>query len=169
MNVSRFSTTPSTLSLFLRLLCRHVLGNSGSKVPPFLHKTRIIATKQVLVGTLGNEMIANRFLTDNTLSRTHCDFNRLLSVFQDAYTIFKRIHLELEFLITLNTQNAIDTAHQLIEILEKKGFKFFLKSPTNQQFVIVSNDKLQKLREHVATGFWEKYDENSSVIRFATS
>ena len=53
--------------------------------------------------------------------------------------------------------------------MEKKGFKFFLKSPTNQQFVIVSNDKLQKLREHVATGFWEKYDENSSVIRFATS
>ena len=103
MNVSRFSTTPSTLSLFLRLLCRHVLGNSGSKVPPFLHKTRIIATKQVLVGTLGNEMIANRILTDNTLSRTYCDFNLLLSVFQDAYTIFKRIHLELEFLITLNT------------------------------------------------------------------
>lgn len=67
------------------------------------------------------------------------------------------------------SKNAIDTAHQLIEILEKKGFKFFLKSPTNQQFVIVSNDKLQKLREHVATGFWEKYDENSSVIRFATS
>ena len=67
------------------------------------------------------------------------------------------------------SKNAIDSAHQLIEILEKKGFKFFLKSPTNQQFVIVSNDKLQKLREHVATGFWEKYDENSSVIRFATS
>ncbi|MCL1603299.1 aminotransferase class I/II-fold pyridoxal phosphate-dependent enzyme [Succinatimonas hippei] len=67
------------------------------------------------------------------------------------------------------SKNAIDTAHQLIEILEKKGFKFFLKSPTNQQFVIVNNDKLQKLREHVATGFWEKYDENSSVIRFATS
>ncbi len=67
------------------------------------------------------------------------------------------------------SKNAIDSAHQLIEILEKKGFKFFLKSPTNQQFIIVSNDKLQKLREHVATGFWEKYDENSSVIRFATS
>ena len=67
------------------------------------------------------------------------------------------------------SKNAIDTAHQLIEILEKKGFKFFLKSPTNQQFVIVSNDKIATLKQHVATGFWEKYDDNSCVIRFATS
>ena len=36
-------------------------------------------------------------------------------------------------------------------------------------FVLTGNDQLEKLREHVATGFWEKYDENSSVIRFATS
>ena len=84
------------------------------------------------------------------------------------------IGIQFDTLLTDNlyfkiSKNAIDSAHQLIEILEKKGFKFFLKSPTNQQFVIVNNDKLQKLREHVATGFWEKYDENSRVIRFATS
>lgn len=67
------------------------------------------------------------------------------------------------------SKNAIDTAHQLIEILEKNGFKFFLKSPTNQQFVIVDNDKIATLKQHVVTGFWEKYDDTSSVIRFATS
>ena len=67
------------------------------------------------------------------------------------------------------SKNAIDTAQQLIDILDKKEFKFFLKSPTNQQFVIVDNAKQQILKQHVATGFWEKYNDNSSVIRFATS
>lgn len=67
------------------------------------------------------------------------------------------------------SDNAITAAHQLIDILERKGFKFYLKSPTNQQFVIIDNNKLQALKQHVATGFWEKYDDTSSVIRFATS
>ncbi len=66
------------------------------------------------------------------------------------------------------SENAIDTAEYLREVLKEKGYKFFLDSPTNQQFVIVSNDKLKELDKNVRYGFWEKYDDDHTVIRFAT-
>lgn len=67
-------------------------------------------------------------------------------------------------------RHAIAMAEQLTQILEDKGFQFYLKSPTNQQFVIIKNEELPKLTEAgIAYGFWEKYDENHSIIRFATS
>ncbi|WP_105114693.1 threonine aldolase family protein [Streptococcus suis] len=67
-------------------------------------------------------------------------------------------------------RHAIAMAEQLTQILEEKGFSFYLKSPTNQQFVIVKNEELTRLTEAgIAYGFWEKYDDSHSVIRFATS
>ncbi|HFI0172191.1 TPA: low specificity L-threonine aldolase [Streptococcus suis] len=67
-------------------------------------------------------------------------------------------------------RHAIAMAEQLKEILQEKGYRFYLKSPTNQQFVIVRNEELAKLTEaEIAYGFWEKYDGSHSVIRFATS
>ncbi|HFI0148983.1 TPA: low specificity L-threonine aldolase [Streptococcus suis] len=67
-------------------------------------------------------------------------------------------------------RHAIAMAEQLKEILQEKGYRFYLKSPTNQQFVIVKNEELARLTEAgIAYGFWEKYDDSHSVIRFATS
>ncbi len=66
-------------------------------------------------------------------------------------------------------QNAIDRAEELKEMLRSLGYRFYLDSPTNQQFVIVDNDKLEKLSEKVIYSFWEAYDETSTVIRFCTS
>ena len=66
------------------------------------------------------------------------------------------------------SKKAIEAAELLKEGLKSKGYKIFLDSPTNQQFVVVSNDKLEELSENVRYGFWEKYDENNTVIRFAT-
>ncbi len=65
-------------------------------------------------------------------------------------------------------QNAIEMAELLKKGLKEKGYKIFLDSPTNQQFVVVSNDKLKELDKNVRYGFWEKYDEDHTVIRFAT-
>ena len=66
------------------------------------------------------------------------------------------------------SKKAIEAAELLKEGLKSKGYKIFLDSPTNQQFVVVSNDKLEELSKNVRYGFWEKYDENNTVIRFAT-
>ena len=65
--------------------------------------------------------------------------------------------------------HAIKMAEKLKEVLHKKGCQFYLDSPTNQQFIVVENSKLQKLGEKITYSFWEPYDENHTVIRLATS
>ena len=64
---------------------------------------------------------------------------------------------------------AIDAAEQIKEALRKFGYKLALDTPTNQIFCIVSNKVMEKIAQDVEFGFWEKYDETHSVIRFATS
>nr|MCR5156391.1 low specificity L-threonine aldolase [Butyrivibrio sp.] len=66
------------------------------------------------------------------------------------------------------SKNAIEMAELLREGLKAKGYKLFLDSPTNQQFIIIDNDKLKELDENVGYSFWEKYDDNHTVIRLAT-
>ena len=67
------------------------------------------------------------------------------------------------------SRHAIDMAELLKDILVKKGYTFYLKSPTNQHFVVSENEKMNQLKEKVGFSFWEKADENHTVVRFATS
>lgn len=67
------------------------------------------------------------------------------------------------------SKNAIEKAELLKDVLRKKGYKFFLETCTNQQFVIIENSKMASLAENVRYGFWEKYDDKHTVIRFCTS
>lgn len=67
------------------------------------------------------------------------------------------------------SKNAIERAEELKNIFKEKGYKFFINSPTNQQFVILSNEQVQRLKNLVGFEIWEKYDEQSTVVRFATS
>jgi len=60
-------------------------------------------------------------------------------------------------------------AERLKELFRRKGYEFFLESPTNQQFVILDNRDLKRLKEQVVFSFWEKKDEEHTVVRFATS
>lgn len=66
-------------------------------------------------------------------------------------------------------KTAIEYANQIREALVNKGYKLHFGSPTNQVFAIINNSKLAELQQLVEYTWWEKYDENSSVIRFATS
>jgi threonine aldolase len=67
------------------------------------------------------------------------------------------------------SRHAIEMAEKLREMLTRKGYRLFLDSPTNQQFVIVDNDTLASWKDQLAVSFWEKYDETHTVVRFATS
>lgn len=67
------------------------------------------------------------------------------------------------------SKNAIDRAEELKSIFAEKSYNFFIDSPTNQQFVILENSKMQELKMNVKFSFWEKYDANHTVVRFATS
>ena len=66
------------------------------------------------------------------------------------------------------SKNAIDMAELLKRGLIEKGYRFFLNSPTNQQFIIVDNEKLRDLSENAGYSFWEKIDDDHTVIRLAT-
>lgn len=66
-------------------------------------------------------------------------------------------------------KSAIDAAEQIKAALKKFGYELYLDTPTNQIFCIVSNDVMKKIAQDVEFGFWEKYDDTHSVIRFATS
>ncbi len=67
------------------------------------------------------------------------------------------------------SRHAIDMAEQLKEIFAAKGYEFYMDSPTNQQFVILTNEKYAELKESVAMTWWEPYGGDCSVVRFATS
>lgn len=63
----------------------------------------------------------------------------------------------------------MEAAEQIKAALKKYGYQLSLDTPTNQIFCIVSNEVMKKIAQNVEFGFWEKYDETHSVIRFATS
>ena len=66
-------------------------------------------------------------------------------------------------------RQAIETAQALRRVLHERGYQFFLETPTNQQFVILENDRMEQIEKEVSVSFWERYDEDHTVVRFATS
>lgn len=67
------------------------------------------------------------------------------------------------------SRHAIDCAEELKNIFKEKGYDFYLESPTNQQFILLDNEKMTALKERVKFSYWEPYDETHTVVRFATS
>lgn len=66
-------------------------------------------------------------------------------------------------------RHAIDRAEEMKAIFREKGCRVWKETPTNQQFLIVADGELKRLSSLVAYSFWEKYDEDHTVIRFVTS
>lgn len=67
------------------------------------------------------------------------------------------------------SRHAIIQANKIKALFKQYGYPFYLDSPTNQQFIIVDNEVKDKLQAEVGFGFWEAYDQNHTVIRFASS
>ena len=60
-------------------------------------------------------------------------------------------------------------AEELKKLFEERGYSFFIDSPTNQQFMILENSDMERLKEQVTFGFWEHLDADHTVVRFASS
>ena len=67
------------------------------------------------------------------------------------------------------SKNAIDRAEDLKHLFAQKGYSFFKNSPTNQQFIILSDEKIKELTPDVRFEIWERIDEEYCAVRFATS
>ena len=67
------------------------------------------------------------------------------------------------------SRHAIRLANILKAGVVEKGYKLLIDSPTNQQFIIVDNERYAELKKQVSFSTWEKVDDTHTAIRFATS
>lgn len=66
-------------------------------------------------------------------------------------------------------RHAIDMAMELKNMFASKGFEFYIDSPTNQQFPILTQQQIDALEGLVAFEVWDKLPDGRFVTRFATS
>ena len=67
------------------------------------------------------------------------------------------------------SQHAIDMAMKIKAGLKAKGYEFYIDSPTNQQCVIVSNERADELSTGISIEMMDTYDDDHIIIRFCTS
>ena len=65
--------------------------------------------------------------------------------------------------------HANQMAERIRETLREKGYRFYVETPTNQIFLIVTRDQMKRWEPQVLFSFFEKYDDTHTIIRFATS
>ena len=63
---------------------------------------------------------------------------------------------------------AIHAADRLRSALREMGFRLCFGSPTNQVFCVMKDSSVAALAGKVDYSFWEKADDNNTVVRFAT-
>lgn len=66
-------------------------------------------------------------------------------------------------------RNAIDRAMELKQLFVSRGYQLFLDSPTNQQFILLTEAAAKALEGQVAYEVWERCPDGRAVVRFATS
>ena len=65
--------------------------------------------------------------------------------------------------------HAIKKAMQMRDIFREKGYEFWLDSPTNQQFIILPDAKVEELSARIDFTHWGQTDGHRSICRFVTS
>lgn len=65
--------------------------------------------------------------------------------------------------------HGISAAGRLRNVFEENNIPFFIDSPTNQQFVILSKERAGRLSEKVRFGMWEDLSSDTAAYRFVTS
>ena len=77
--------------------------------------------------------------------------------------------MELKQLFVSIARNAIDRAMELKQLFVSRGYQLFLDSPTNQQFILLTEAAAKALEGKVAYEVWERCPDGRAVVRFATS
>ena len=65
--------------------------------------------------------------------------------------------------------HAVSEATRLREALEAKGYRNYYLSPTNQIFLLLSPEELERVKSVVTYTEWERLSDGQTVIRLATS
>ena len=67
------------------------------------------------------------------------------------------------------SRHAIDMAKQVRDGFVARGYELGWESPTNQQFIVLENSEMTRLKDKVRFCVWEDRDADHTVVRFATS
>ena len=67
------------------------------------------------------------------------------------------------------SRHAIKMAARLRQALTERGYTFFIRPQTNQLFVSLPMEKVDELSRKVRFSVWEKHENHTAVVRFATS
>ena len=67
------------------------------------------------------------------------------------------------------SRHAVEMAQRLREIIHGKGLPFYLETETNQQFVVLEQEQMEKLATQISFEYWERLSDGRCVVRFATS
>ena len=60
-------------------------------------------------------------------------------------------------------------AMRMKKLFKQKGYEFYIDSPTNQQFVIIKNEEVERLSQHIQFTHWGQADKYHTICRFVTS
>ena len=82
--------------------------------------------------------------------------------------------LQFEALFTDNlyfrlSRHAIDMAMKMKQVFLERDYEFWIDSPTNQQFIILSNSKADALSEKIQFTHWGQTSGHRTICRFVTS
>ncbi len=84
------------------------------------------------------------------------------------------IGLQFEALFTDNlyfklARHAIEMAMKMKAMFQKKGYAFYVDSPTNQQFIVLPEAEADRLSQHVAFTHFGQTGKHQVICRFVTS
>ena len=102
------------------------------------------------------------------------DFRYLIKQHGGMFAKGRLLGLQFETLFTDGVyfeiaKYADELAMRLREGFVKKGYRLLFDSYTNQQFPILPNEHVEKLKEKYSFAFWEAVGESHSAVRFCTS
>lgn len=66
-------------------------------------------------------------------------------------------------------EKAVEHAITIRECFRKAGYEVVIESPTNQQFLRLPNEVIDRLRQDMSFDYWGSRGEKESIVRFVTS
>lgn len=67
------------------------------------------------------------------------------------------------------SRHAVEMAMKMRKMFADRGYKFYIDSPTNQQFIILNNEKVKQLEKYVLFTHWGPAGNGKEICRFVTS
>ena len=67
------------------------------------------------------------------------------------------------------SRHAIEMAMKMKAIFKAKGYRFYLDSPSNQQFVVMTREQADTLAKNIQFTYFGQTDNGDVIARFVTS